>query len=67
MKEYVSAYYLRTWQQERGLTNVEMCQLLKVGLCTYSRWRNERQPTPRWLPYRLDQLTEQYERQHNGA
>lgn len=67
MKQYTTAAELRAWQKARSLTNVEMCKLLAVGLCTYSRWRNAKQSTPRWLPYRLEDLTAQQERVKNAA
>lgn len=45
----VSPVELRAWQKARGLSSANMCDMLQVAPCTYSRWLNGRQKTPRWL------------------
>lgn len=47
---------LRAWQKARSLTTEQMCDLLQISKCTYSRWLNGRYHTPRWLPGWLDKL-----------
>lgn len=50
---------LRAWQKARSLNTDQMCELLSIAKCTYSRWLNGRYHTPRWLSETLDRLAEQ--------
>lgn len=49
---------LRAWQRARSLTTTQMCELLQISKCTYSRWLNARYHTPRWLSGWLDRLAD---------